>query len=65
MLDNVNFVPNDSVNATHTVGVGDYDGKGDYLLVCSEQGIDSRWFIIDAVRRRGGQYDLTLRANRS
>lgn len=61
MLEKVNFVPNDSVNATHTIGVGDYDGKGDYLLVCSEQGIDSRWFIIDSVRRRGGQYDLTLR----
>lgn len=61
MLDKVNFVPNDGVNAMHTIGVGDYDGKGDYLLVCSEQGIDSRWFIIDAVRKRGGQYDLTLR----
>ena len=61
MLDKVNFVPNDGVNAMHTIGVGDYDGKGDYLLVCSEQGIDSRWFIIDTVRRRGGQYDLTLR----
>lgn len=61
MLDKVNFAPNDGVNAMHTVGVGDYDGKGDYLLVCSEQGIDSRWFIIDTVRKRGGQYDLTLR----
>lgn len=39
-----------------------YDGSGDYLLVTDGSNtIQSRWFIIDAVRNRSGQYSLTLR----
>ena len=62
-LDKVNFVPNDGVNTTHDVGnQTPYDGYGNYMLVVNEmREIVSRWFIIDSVRVRGGQYHLTLR----
>lgn len=39
----------------------EYDGTGDYLLVVNELNeIVSRWFIIESVRDRAGQYTLTL-----
>ena len=63
-LSGTNFVPNDGVNTTHIIGnnTAMYDGRGDYLLVLNEYNeIDSRWFIIEANRARGGQYKLTLR----
>lgn len=58
-LTGVNFNPNDGVDTVHLIGVGEYDGRGDYLIVYGSD-IVSRWFIIDAVRTRGGQYQLTL-----
>lgn len=60
----VNFVPNDWVDTQHVFGnqLNSYDGTGDYLIVVSEDNeIDSRWFIIESVRDRAGQYTLTLR----
>lgn len=63
-LPETNFVPNDGVNTQHDIGSNAqmYDGSGDYLLVIDGSNtIQSRWFIIDAVRTRGGQYSLTLR----
>ena len=61
-LQSTNFVPNDDVNAQHTIGTGEYDGTGDYVLVVNEfNEIVSRWFIIDSVRTRAGQYVLDLR----
>lgn len=61
-LDATNFVPNDGVNAEHVVGTYDYDGTGDYLLVVDAPNkVVQRWFIIDSVRNRQGQYTLTLR----
>lgn len=61
-LQSTNFVPNDSVNTQHTIGTGDYDGTGDYVLVVNDLNeIVSRWFIIDSVRTRAGQYILDLR----
>lgn len=61
-LQSTNFVPNDSVNTQHTIGTGDYDGTGDYVLVVNDLNeIVSRWFIIDSVRTRAGQYVLDLR----
>lgn len=60
--DQINFNPNDGVNTTITMGTGDYTGEGDYFIVTTPQNeIVSRWFIIDAVRTRLGQYTLTLR----
>ena len=61
-LQTTNFNPNDGVNTQHVIGVGEYDGTGDYLITLDEDGkIVSRWFIIDSVRTRAGQYQLTLR----
>ena len=60
---NFNFVPNDNVNTQVVLGsnVNLYDGTGDYLLVVNELNeIVSRWFIIESVRDRAGQYTLTL-----
>lgn len=59
-----NFNPNDGVNAQHVFGQANnpYDGTGDYLLVVNQDSeIVSRWFIIDAIKQRNGQYSLTLR----
>lgn len=57
-----NFIPNDGINTQHVVGTYDYDGQGNYLLVANPNNeIISRWFIIDSVRTRAGQYQLTLR----
>lgn len=60
---NANFVPNDGVNTEHVIGTYSYSGKGDYLIAYdpSTQEINSRWFIIDSVRTKSGQYKLTLR----
>lgn len=55
-----NFNPADGVNTTHICGAGDYDGSGDYLIVYDDNRIVSRWFIIDSVRTRAGQYQLNL-----
>ena len=64
-LTGCNFVPNDGVNTQHVFGatVNAYSGKGDYLIAYNSElnKIDSRWFIIDSVRDRAGQYTLTLR----
>lgn len=63
-LVNTNFNPNDGVNTSHVFGsnVNSYNGVGDYVVVVNEfEDIVSRWFIIDATRTRGGQYNLTLR----
>lgn len=76
-LDATNFVPNDGVNTEHVVGTYDYDGQGDYLLVTEmrqvpiddkdpptlvwKEVVVQRWFIIDSVRTKSGQYKLTLR----
>lgn len=61
-LQSTNFNPNDGVDTQHVFGVGEYDGTGDYLIALDEDGeIVSRWFIIDAVRTRAGQYQVQLR----
>ena len=62
IIQSVNFNTNDGVNTQHVIGVGEYDGTGDYIIAVDEDGsIVSRWFIIDSVRTRAGQYNLTLR----
>ena len=60
-LDKTNFNPNDGITASHTIGANEYDGLGDYLIVTKDDVISSRWFIVEAVRNRGGQYNLKLR----
>lgn len=56
-----NFNPNDGVNTEHIIGVGDYSGDGDYMVVTNDYNeIVSRWFIIESQRTRAGQYKLLL-----
>lgn len=60
---NYNFVPNDNVNTQVVLGsnVNNYSGEGDYLLAVNEQNqIVSRWFIIESIRDRAGQFTLVL-----
>ena len=57
-LTGVNFIPNDGVNTTQVIN---WDGETpDYLLVCEDRTIVSRWFIIESVRQLNGQFRLTL-----
>lgn len=60
----INFNPNDGVNTQLVVGKAgnEYHGLGDYLIY-SDDGVNitSRWFIIESVRVRQGQYNVTLR----
>ena len=67
-LQTTNFNPNDGVDTQQLVGSGDYDGKGDYVIIADTEAsqtgwtevIKSRWFIIEAQRTRSGQWNLTL-----
>lgn len=60
---NTNFNPNDGITTTHITGSWDYNITPDYLLVF-ETGTStppiSRWFVIESVRTRMGQYQLSL-----
>lgn len=55
---NNSFNPNDDVNGETVVN---FKPKGDYLIVANDDEIVSRWFIIESIRLRTGQYRLTLR----
>lgn len=55
---NYSFNPNDDVNGETVVN---FKPKGDYLIVANDDEIVSRWFIIESIRARTGQYRLTLR----
>lgn len=57
----VNFNPNDGVDTTHVIGKADYNGNPDYCIVTNDKDvIQSRWFVLDGIRTRGGQYNLQL-----
>lgn len=58
-LTNINFIPNDGVNTEQVIN---WDGGNpDYLVVVDEfQNINSRWFIVESVRLRSGQFKLSL-----
>lgn len=61
---NANFNPNDGVNTEHVFGTAaaNYNGTGDYLIAVDEYGdIVSRWFIIENVYNRKGQWQVLLR----
>lgn len=60
VIENVNFKPNDGVN-TYQILNKQPTGLGDYLLAVEDNEIKSRWFIIESIRTRGGQYRLELR----
>lgn len=57
---NVNFVPGDGVNTEQIIN---WSGETpDYIVATDPRtgAINSRWFIINTSRTRGGQYHLTL-----
>lgn len=56
-----NFNPNDGISTQLIIN---WDGDIPDYVVCSSIGsdnkIDSRWFVIEAVRKRGKQFELSL-----
>ena len=58
---NINFNPNDEITTEQILNV-DEGITFDYLLVVDDTNtIESRWFVIEKVRVREGQWKLTLR----
>lgn len=60
---NVDFNPNDGIWAQQiwNCSLPEIADKIDYLLVCDEEdNIESRWYILEATRRRAMQYSLKL-----
>lgn len=61
ILKNINFIPNDGITTEQIIN-WTYDWTPDYLLCINDKNeIDSRWFVIEAVRTRGRQYKLNLK----
>lgn len=61
---NINFNPSDGVMTQYVAGKlnNKYEDNGNYLIYSTDNtNITSRWFILEADRLRGGQYQLTLR----
>ena len=58
-LPNTNFNPNDGVSTTHIAPLSNQEFP-DYMLACEGNQIRSRWYVIETVRLRTGQYQLTL-----
>ena len=54
----VNFIPNDGVAAEQVINWGGQNP--DYVIVAEDNTIVSRWFVIESVRLRSGQYKLSL-----
>ena len=70
-VSNINFNPGDGVATSIVLGLGqngsiftstdEFDYLVAYETVDNKQVIDSRWFILEQDRKRGGQYELTLK----
>ena len=67
---NINFNPGDGVSTSLVLGLGqngslfgkyEFDYLVAYEVVDNITKIDSRWFILEQDRKRGGQYELTLK----
>lgn len=59
---NTNFNPNDSVFTEHIIGGPlAYYGGADYCVVERDGEIESRWFVLENMRTRGGQYKISLK----
>lgn len=60
IIENYNFVPNDGITTTLVLPMNVKDSQN-YALVCNEDDeIESRWFIMESVRTRDGQFRVTL-----
>ena len=64
VIANANFDYKDGVTSsvTYNLGAGfNYDNSPNYALVVDNtNGILSRWYVVDGIKTRGGQYVLTL-----
>lgn len=70
-VSNINFNPGDGINTSIVLGLGqtgtiftstdEFDYLVAYETVDNVPKIDSRWFILEQDRKRGGQYELTLK----
>lgn len=74
-ISNINFNPNDDAYTKIVLGKGDYNlpegeesVEPDYAVLYKTEGdpfndgiIVSRWFVLECVRIRGGQYELSLK----
>ena len=67
---NINFNPGDGVNTSLILGLGqngtlfdveEFDYLVAYEIVDDVSVIRSRWFVLEQDRKRGGQYELTLK----
>ena len=67
---NINFNPGDGINTSLVLGMGqtgslfegdEFDYLVAYEVVDNVSVIRSRWFILEQDRKRGGQYELTLK----
>lgn len=67
---NINFNPGDGINTSLVLGMGqtgslfegdEFDYLVTYEVVDNVNVIRSRWFILEQDRKRGGQYELTLK----
>lgn len=68
-FEGTNWNPNDGIRTTHVLGKGVASDPAinecDYLVCYESDGdaesIVSRWFVLEAIRTRGGQYELHLK----
>lgn len=58
----INFNPNDNIITKQILNYrpGPDDKSPDYMIVADGNTIISRWFVMELVRTRGGQYEATL-----
>ena len=69
IIEDVNFNPNDGLNAHLIVntnkltGRGEFDNIPDYLVITEHESTEimARWFILSVNRTTGNQYDFTIR----
>lgn len=59
-FEKINFVPGDGVYTDQIINFNEY-WRPDYMLVLDGDDIISRWYVIDSVRTRNGQYKLNLK----
>ena len=69
-VSNINFNPGDGVNTSIVLGLGqngsvfegdEFDYLVEYETIDNINHIRGRWFILEQDRKRGGQYELTLK----
>ena len=69
-VSNINFNPGDGINTSLVLGLGqngsvfegdEFDYLVEYETIDNVNHIRGRWFILEQDRKRGGQYELTLK----